>query len=175
MRKQDLPELLFPILCLIAGILFIVFRNSILQSIVALAALVLLGMGLWGIVSYVLQRKKNLLPPLPVLHIALVVAALILLSLRNLVAGFFPALLGIGLLVTGGVRCAQAIFHQQSGDRQWWTYLVQAALVFLFGILILANIGGVTATFALLIGLGLILYSLAHIIDVLTNHRFTSL
>lgn len=167
MRKRDITEILFQSLFLILGVVFILLRSSIFANIVALTAIVMIAVGLWGLVLFYINNKHGDMAFPPIMGLILLVFGVALFLLRDLAAGIFPIIMGLFMLLMGIVKLCTVILYKQNHEPYWWASLPAAALYLVGGVFVLTNIGAVNTAVAVVFGIYLIIYALFNIGEIL--------
>lgn len=134
------PMLVPIIFCLISGILLIVLRENALQVTSYVLAAIMIGSGIWHIISYFRSE-----PMLRILQCRLAIGLILLVSGALLAFNpdslnyLLPYAWGLALFFGGFLKIQYAFDRKTSGSEKWWILLILAALSIILGVMSLLN------------------------------------
>lgn len=157
---------LYSILCIVMGILMLVYPGTILNTICDILAVVFILLGIRYLMEY---KRKDIINAF--YKYELVVGAIFLLAAvfvivkRGVVISIIPLIVGIIIVISGVMKLENALDLRRMGNH-WIPLLVLAGINVLLGIMILAN-PQATAIFVTRVTGGVLVYS--GVVDFITT------
>lgn len=127
-------------LCLILGIVLVVYPSTSLTIVCRAVGVIVLLTGLGMLLSYIRSEKKGILPKLGLIFGTILTILGIFLVLRPLgLASIIPIIFGVLFIYHGLANMKQALELRQYKDKEWWLPVLIAATTIVLGFFIINN------------------------------------
>lgn len=149
---------LYSILCIVMGVLMMIYPDTILSTICYIIAVVLILLGVRYLIEY---KRKDIIHGIYkyelVVGVLFLVAAIFVIVKRGVVISIIPFIVGIIIVVSGIMKLENALDLRRMGNH-WIPLIVLAVINILLGIMILTN-PQATAIFVTRVTGGALVYS----------------
>ncbi len=145
------------VLCIILGIILVVYPNTSLTIVCRVVGAIVLITGIGMIFSYLRSESKGILAKVGLVFgsILVIVGGFIILRPLGIVS-IIPIVFGIMLIYHGLSNMRQAFELHQYKDKRWWTPVLIAASTIILGVVIMNNPFGTIEVLMRIIGACLI-------------------
>ena len=146
--------LLSSILCIILGVIFVVWRGGVIDVIGTILSVVMILVGVIYLGSFILSLAT--FGASTIVGILILAVGIWFLIQPSLIVSLIPVIIGVGLLFHGIRGVTEAISSKKFGYERWGLDLVFAIICLVCGIVFVFCPLGVLKQFILLVGIVLI-------------------
>ena len=154
LRRIKADFLLSSVLCILLGVVFIIWNNGVLNVIGSVLAIGMIVIGVVYLGSFFLSIVTNGLSV--VMGILVLAVGIWFLADPAVIMSLIPIVIGVILCVHGIQDLELAIETKRNGYEKWWSMLIIAAVSLVFGVLCIVNAFGMVKLALQFIGIALI-------------------
>lgn len=128
------------LLCVILGVVLLVWPSASIQIACIALGMVLGGYGIVQIVLYLVTKEKTMIShSMMVLGIVLAVIGIYIVLRPETILKAIPIIVGIMIVIHGLHNAVQALDLRKMTYENWWVALLLAILTIAFGVLLVCN------------------------------------
>ncbi len=154
LKQMKADYLLSSILCIILGVIFVVWRGGVIDVIGTILSVVMILVGVIYLGSFILSLAT--FGASTIVGILILAVGIWFLIQPSLIVSLIPVIIGVGLLFHGIRGVTEAISSKKFGYERWGLDLVFAIICLVCGIVFVFCPLGVLKQFILLVGIVLI-------------------
>lgn len=155
LKQMKADYLLSSILCIILGVIFVVWRGGVIDVIGTILSVVMILVGIIYLGSFILSLAT--FGASTIVGILILAVGIWFLIQPSLIVSLIPVIIGVGLLFHGIRGVTEAINSKKFGYERWGMDLVFAIICLICGIVFVFCPLGVLKQFILLVGIVLII------------------
>ena len=155
LKQMKADYLLSSILCIILGVIFVVWRGGVIDVIGTILSVVMILVGVIYLGSFILSLAT--FGASTIVGILILAVGIWFLIQPSLIVSLIPVIIGVGLLFHGIRGVTEAIGSKKFGYERWGLDLVFAIICLVCGIVFVFCPLGVLKQFILLVGIVLII------------------
>ena len=154
------------IMFLIFGFLLIFQTENVIKTISIIIGSILLVIGVFPIINYFRNRSQNILSNAGLLYgIFSVVAGIIIMVNKNLLATIIPVLTGVWMIINSVNKIQIAMELRDNKIDSWFISFIFAILILIGGTLLIINPFRGAVLLSKTVGIFIVIYSLLDIAD----------
>lgn len=161
LKRIKADFLISSILCIVLGIVFIVWREATIHALGTIMAVILMVIGVIYLCSYFLNVVTNGFSA-AIGAIVLVIGIWILIQ-PAIIVSLIPIVIGVVLLAHGIRDLKESVESKKYGYESWGVGIVLAVISIVFGIICIVDAFGVLELASILIGIALIYNGVSNI------------
>ena len=154
MKRVKADVILSAVLCVVLGVVLIIWPDTVTRVLCYLLGAVLIIMGIGRIIEYLIDRAESRFG-LAAGIVLLLLGAWLYISPAKFVS-LFPIIIGVVLLMHGLEDLKLTFETRGNGDEIWWSLMIISVLNFVFGILLVWNAYKAVTIAMMIVGIALI-------------------
>ena len=165
-KKVFRMSLISSVLFLIFGVLLIIQTENVIKTISIIIGGLLLIIGIFPIINYFKNRNQNVFSSAGLLYgIFSVVAGIIIIVNKNLLATIIPVLTGVWMIINSVNKIQLSMELRDRKVSSWIVSFVFAILILVGGALLIINPINGAVLLSMTIGIIIVVYSILDIVD----------
>lgn len=169
LRRIKADYLLSSLLCILLGIVFIIWKDGVIDLMGSVFAIVLIVIGAVYLGSFFLNLVTNGLSVL--MGIIILAVGIWFLIQPSVIVSLIPIVIGVVLLFHGARALKETLDAKKFGYQPWGVNLVLALISIVFGIVCIFDAFGVMEKAIILVGIILVFNGLSNIWIAVTVSR----
>lgn len=166
LKKYEKQSILISVLLIIVSIFLIAKPETVLSTVVTIFGVIFIVEGIINIISYIAEDSEiRAFSNELILGILLSISGVIILCNKGIFISMIPIMAGIWIIMKGIMKFQLAINLKSALSDKWGWILVSAIIMFLFGVIIVANPFTAVFTMTRFIGIMLLITEILDLIE----------
>ena len=166
LKKYEKQSILISILLIIVSIFLIAKPETVLSTVVTIFGVIFIVEGIISIISYITEEAEvRAFSSELILGILLVIGGIIILCNKSLFILMIPIMTGIWIIIRSIMKLQLAINLKPVLADKWGWILVSAIIMFIFGVVVVANPFTAIFTMTRFIGIMLLITEVCDLIE----------
>ena len=166
LKKYEKQSILISVLLIIISIFLIAKPETVLSTVVTIFGVIFIVEGFINIISYIVEDSEiRAFSNELILGILLAISGVIILCNKGIFISMIPIMAGIWIIMKGIMKFQLAINLKSALSDKWGWILVSAIIMFLFGVIIVANPFTALFTMTRFIGIMLLITEIFDLIE----------
>lgn len=166
LKKYEKQSILISILLIIVSIFLIAKPETVLSTVVTIFGVIFIVEGIINIISYIAEDAEiRAFSNELILGILLAISGVIILCNKALFISMIPIMAGIWIIIRSIMKLQLALNLKSALTDKWGWMLVSAIIMFIFGVIIIANPFTAVFTMTRFIGIMLLITEICDLIE----------